>query len=336
MSNELSALIERVKRKTYTDRDIKILEAFVNQSVSQNTSQRGNNNFNANDLNANSVDIHIGDRNGITLEEIQAIVKEVTKLSDMGKVTASADEIGAREGSVPLTILSIEPALLNYLNSQLTTLDEVRKSGCLSEPQRVKFNSIKNKVSYIEEKNQELKLISYSIEQILTESTKSLSEKLRELKASQDDSLYNARAQICTQQNIKILEEFQEELRDGKVVSRWISQKKDELTDSMVRHVLDMHPNIESTASARRLKLFRISIGQFIERLCNCLELGSSSSLEEPETPVALEKESYIEAFEQLKKEIPGHMPSGGRSQLAEYIEYLTENLGNYKYENVE
>lgn len=331
MSDERDALYERV-REALPSEEAETLKQLLYPASSQHVSQTGKHNINA----QSGTIQHVGDRYGPTPEDIRAIVAELIGSNVIIRETTPVQQAGHHAREIPLPTLSVEPAMVKRLNSRLLTLEEISKSGYLAEPQGAEFSAIKEKLSSIESQNQELELISNDVDRILMQSIQSLTQRLQDLSKSQSDTLLEARSQTCIEQQIQILEDFQKELRAGTLVSRWLKREKGNLTSLLVNHVLETHPQIKSTSSERKLKLFSISVEQFIERLEYCLEWGRLDSLENPTTPIVLEDSAYAEAFEQLVKEFPEHLPKDGRSQLIEYVQHLKNNLESYQHIDID
>lgn len=333
MSDERDALYERIRR-TLPSEDAEALKQLLYPASSQHVSQTGQHNINTQ---SGTTIQHVGDRHyyGLTPEGIKAVFTKLVDSNVTLRATLSEEEANHSNQDIALPLLSAESALVEYLNSRLMTLDEISRSGHLPEHQQAEFNSIKVELSSFQEKNQELKLISSEIDRILRESIQSLSQKLQELSASQDESLLEARSQICIRDQIDILENFHKELQGGKVVSRWLTRERDSIRDSIVNHVLKTHPQIEATSSAHKMRMFVITIEQFIDRLDYCLQWGRLDGLRESVTPMVLESYAYIEALEKLKKELPNHLPEDGRSQLFEYVEYFQDSFKNDYTDNL-
>jgi hypothetical protein len=233
----------------------------------------------------------------------------------------------------PLTILTVDTQFIGLINSHLATIEELQKNGQLSSKQQSQFNTLKGKVSSLKEINQELGAIVSNADQILQEAIIVLKEKLGNLDKAQGESLLDARSHACLNHQIELLEQFQFALLHGKVVARWLDhQLSQNLAQDLGIYALTKYPQIRETISSRRLEVFYFSISQFLETLSHCLTWGRTNALENPITPVVVDDEIYITAFEHLKSLIPSHLPVDGISQLTEYTDYLIINLPTYNH----
>lgn len=274
-------------------------------------------------------------RNGFGVEEIRAIVQELQSHQTQSRPTDARPPDQTFENE-PL-VLIIEPAMVELINSRLAVIEELQKSGQLSSPQQVEFNSLRGKIYSFKEINQELELLANSFDRILKEAVISLTTKLRELDNSRGESLLEARSQVCLREQIELLTQFQTQLGDGKTVAYWLNRRRSQhLAQELGKRALDTHPKIKETVSSRRIEAFYFSIGQFLDQLSHCLTWGRANSLTNSGTPVVLDDKVYVTAFEYLKSLIPEHLPDAGIEQLKEYVDYLVKNLPNYRHLSID
>ena len=303
--------------------------------------------------------------------ELMSTVKELLKVQNLEKEDESS--YSTQEGSygedAPIPRLSIELVSIEKLNLQLSALDELNKFRQLSEKHRTEFNSAKSELLNIEKNLQKLNEASHKINRIHEESTQAFTQKIQELlllnerlnesKLSKDPygSAYleqlsqNLAQRIQKEEKLKqtdnterdpqikpesLVENFQQKIQLGKEVTCWLNREKQDIAKSLVNHVLTTYPKIKLNSSERMMRLFTLSIEQFIERLAYCLSWGRVDSLVDPVTPVVLEDYAYVEAFEQLEREMPDNLPEGGKAQMREYIEYLKNSLESYHHIQVE
>jgi energy-coupling factor transporter ATP-binding protein EcfA2 len=156
--------------------------------------------------------------------------------------------------------------------------------------------------------------------------------KLQELSASQQNHLIETSTQIGMQEQLDALTQIQLELEQGREVADWLEQHIDSLTQMIGQEALNAYPKIRDAATAKQIRIFYLSITQFIERLIHCLKWGRNDILETPEMPVVLEKKLYEVAFEKLKTIQPEQLPKEGIKQLENYINYLLESLSTYQH----
>jgi DNA-directed RNA polymerase specialized sigma24 family protein len=324
--DNLGAILERLKNNALTDADRAFLEQVVGNTTLQNVAQSGK--YNVNFDQASST--QIGDRYGLSIEELRAIVRELQTLQPQSNPTGSKqpEQIPDNE---PLAIPTISSQIVELINFRLAAIEELQKTGQLSSTQQTEFNDLKLKIHSVKEINQKLQAIANSVDRMLQEAVKTLAEKLRELDRSQEDRLLEASEHFCLKQQIELLEQFQADLSRGKFVARWLKSQQ-QLAQQLGQCALDAYPEIKATTSPRRLEAFYFSLEQFLERLGHCLTWGRTNSLEKPVTPVVLDDAVYVTAFEQLKTLIPDHLPDDGIEQLKEYIDYLVKRLPNYSH----
>ncbi len=272
----------------------------------------------------------IGYHYGPSVEEIRAIVQELQSLQPQTISTASKQPEQILDDE-PLAIHPIKPQIVEQINSRMAAIDELQKVGQLSNALQAEFNKVKGRVHALKPVNQELGAIANAVDRILQESLRPIVAKLRELDRSQGDSLLEASSRFSLKQQIELFEQFQADLSRGKLVAHWLKSQK-QLAQQIGQYALDAYPEIKEIASPHRLEAFYFSLEQFLERLEHCLTWGRTNSLEKPVTPVVLDDEVYVTAFEQLKTLIPDHLPDDGIDQLKEYIDYLVKSLPNYSH----
>lgn len=337
MSEDLQTIIDRVKAGILTPENIQaFLAAMRSGQVTVATGQQA---VAIGESAAESV-IVTGSNNqvnryGPTVEDIQAIVREIQSLQTQTYSTNTNQTVPVFE-SEPL-FLSIEPQMVEVINSRLAVIEELKKAEQLSKSQQIEFDRLKGKIYSLREINRELEALSDSIDRMLQEAVASLTNKLRDLYNFQGESLLEARSQICLGEQIELLIQFQAQLGDGRIVARWLErQRSQHVAQNLGQYALEAHSDVKGSISQRRLEAFYFSIEQFLERLNHCLTWGRTNSLTNPVTPVVLDDEVYVVAFEHLKSLIPNHLPDDGIEQLKEYIDYLVQNLPNYRHISID
>ncbi|MBW4652439.1 MAG: hypothetical protein KME20_05245 [Kaiparowitsia implicata GSE-PSE-MK54-09C] len=296
----------------------------VNQSISQDGK------FNT--VIKEGTDVQVGHRYyGPTVADIRAIVQTTLQVQSVPTPTELVDLIPENP---PLPTLIFEPQLANHLNTRLAALDELRKLGYLPQQHLADFNQVKEKVLQLMEVQQELSALAAKADILLQAGVDNLTAKLQALESSQDNSLLEARSQACLQEQIKLLQQFREELEDGKVVARWLDRKRaNGLARTLGKYTLQHYPDIQISASQGEIDAFYFTLDQFLENLSHCLTWGRKSSLENPITPIVIEDELYIFALEYLGFNLlPENLPSHSVVQLQGYIAYLVERLPDYEH----
>ena len=317
------------KSKKQIAKDNQVIQRTEEQSppnINQSVPQEGK--FNT--AIAEGTNVQVGDQyHGLDAEGIRAVVQALGPLLPH---TYLHDESVAVDDDSPLPMLSFEAELAERINSRLTTLEELRKSGQLAQTQAAAFNQVKGKVRSMMEMQQELEAIAANADRLLQGAINDLTEKLRELELSQDDSFFEARSQECLKEQLEVLQQFQAELSDGKVVAHWLNRERSkELAVRLGQYALSLHCEIRESSTQKQIDAFQLSIDLFLERLGHCLTWGRNNSLDSSVILMILEEKVYTSAFEKLKTEIPAHLPENGISQLLEYTDYLIQRLPSYE-----
>lgn len=263
------------------------------------------------------------------IKSIRGIIRELSKLQD-GIVDKEQIASSSLETS---SVLVLDPKIIEEINYRLSVIQELQKLHQFPKTLESNFNQLKNKVQTFQQIDQNLKNINFDADRILQEGMELLQTRLRELVTSREENLLEASSQACLKEQIEILMQFQEELRYGQIVARWLErQRSQNLAHSLGDYALAAYPQIRNNASPRRLEAFYFTIEQFLERLSHCLIWGRSNNLDNPSTPIVLSDEVYITTFEHLKNSIPAHLPTNGVEQLKEYIDYLIARLPEYRH----
>ena len=297
-------------------------------NVDQSVSQEGK--FNT--VIGEGTDVQVGHRYyGPTAADIRAIVQAALQVQSFPTATELADPTLE---NFPLPTLIFEPQLADHINTRLAALDELRKLGHLPQQHLADFNQVKGKVMQLMEAQQELSLLAAKADILLQAGVDNLTAKLQALETSQDNSLLEARSQACLQEQIKLLQQFREELEDGKVVARWLDRKRaNGLARILGQYTLDYYSDIQNSASQEKIDAFYFTLDQFLDNLSHCLIWGRKNSLENPVTPIVIEDELYIFALEYLGLNLlPANLPSHSVVQLRGYIAYLIERLPDYEH----
>jgi hypothetical protein len=210
-------------------------------------------------------------KNGLSAEDLRLILQELKSFQTQGNSvqhdSQGSDQDAFNFNNEPL-ILVIDSEIVERINAHLAAIEELQKVGQLPDIQRVSFRQLKEEICSLQKLDKQLNNLADMASQILQDAIKSLEGELRELAASSEDILYDARSQICLQEQIDILIEFQRLLGEGKVVARWLErQRLQNLAEQLVQYALDNYPHIKETASPRRLEAFCFSIEQILERL---------------------------------------------------------------------
>jgi hypothetical protein len=225
---------------------------------------------------------------------------------------------------------------IEKINSRLTKLEEIHQVAQISKDQCREFNDLKSRLQKLRSINPQLEEFAEISRQLLKQAIQELTNKLQELSQSQQNSIIDASSQICMQDQIDALTQFQLELEQGEEIANWIEQRLSQLIEKIVQEALNAYPEIQDTATAKQIRIFTLTVKQFIERLIVCLRLGYYDSLELPATPIILDEKIYKFAFERLREVLPERLPEKGIEQLEEYINYLIAQLPSYSHRFIE
>jgi hypothetical protein len=262
----------------------------------------------------------------IILEYIQANQTQADSINKNGSDHSIENE--------PLA-LKITPQVVDLINSRLAIIEEFQKAGQFSGIHPLEFNSLKMDIYSLKDINKNLTSLADKTDKILKEAVGSLSDKLKELSRSNGDRLMAASAQVRIEEEIKFLENFQERLRQNKIVAYWLSSERD-LAEHLGQYALSNYPEIQNSISQQKSDAFYLSIRLLLEQLCNCLTWDRKNSLDTAVIPIVIDDEIYIIAFNHLKTIIPERLPDNGMNHLQQYIDYLIKKLPEYRHINMD
>jgi len=282
-------------------------------------------------------DVHIGDRYGLSREELRAIIQELQTLQGHGEL-ASDYRFPEPAEDVLLEDLEIEidAQIIGLINSRLASIEELYNAKQLTESQLKKLKALKAKLYSLVKINQDLRELAAASNKLLQEAIQSLTEKLQELNISKSDSFATTHMQSCLQQYQELLLQLQMDLEEGKEIADWLDKGRSRIAQALGQHALGKYPTLKQATSPRSVEAFYFSLEQFLERLSHCLIWGRQISLEFPTTPVVLDDQVYITAFEYLMGMLPEELSDNGIEQLQEYVDYLVKRLPNYRHITIE
>lgn len=328
--NHLGAILERIRANTFTAADLELLEQALSYTAQTSVSQSGKYN-----LNLDEGSINVGDRYyGYSSNDIRSVIQEILR-AQTRQNTEGYRQSEEDQDNEQLEIPAINPNFVRLVNSRLSAIEELKNAGQLPDSQQTEFRNLKNKVRCLTDIDQELEEIASSVTRMLAEAVKLLTNQLQDLSSSQHESLLEARSQVCIEQQIELLNQFHMDLEQGKIVAHWLNRQRAPLVEELINCALAAYPEIRDTASPKTLKAFRLSIEQWLERLIQCLIWGRTDSLINPVTYIVLDDAVYTTAFNHLKTQLPAHLPSESIGHLREYIDFLIENLPNYRHRSI-
>lgn len=337
--DDLVAIIERFQKGEQIGEDVITIQQILNQlrsnrdpsTQNQNVQQVGK--YNNSLGKAENIE-QIGDRYGFDAEDVASVLIQI--LQALQPSQALTQSVKGTQSEVFWKNLTFDKqavaSFVEQINSRLTKLEEIHQVTQLSEQQRTEFNTLKSQARDLRDIDRKLEDIAEASRKLLQRAIQELAAKLKQLSALQQNHLIEASTQICIQEQLDALTQFQLELEQGKEVADWLDKRIASLTQTIGQEALNAYPKFRDAATAKQIRIFYLSIKQFIERLSQCLKLGNNDSLDTPITPVVLDEKLYEAAFENLKTLLPDRLPQEGIDQLEDYINYLLENLPTYQH----
>lgn len=338
MPEDLVVIIERLHKGEQTEEDVFTIQQILNQLCSNHDPSAQNQSIQLGKYNNSFGEAknigQIGDHIGFDAEDVASLLIQVLQALQPSPVLTQPIKATQAEGFWRnLTIdKQAVASFVEQINSRLKKLEEIHQVSQLSEQQRTEFNTLKSKVRGLRDIDRRLEDLAEASRQLLQRAIQELAAKLQELNASQQNHLIEASTQICMQEQLDALTQFQLELEQGKEVADWLNRRIDNLTQTIGQEAFNTYPKIRDAATAKQIRIFYLSIRQFMERLIECLKSGDNDSLEMPKTPVVLDEKLYEVAFENLKTLLPERLPKEGIDQLDEYINHLLESLPTYQH----
>jgi hypothetical protein len=334
MLEELGQLIEQLQAQALTqDERQRLGEILGNNNVVQRIKQSGKYNVNLEELSGSQ----IGDRiihQGLSIEEVTQLLLEILPLFNAIEPKAQPVDTASNPQSRPqndrLERLTFDAHLVESVNSRLAAVERINQAIQIPDDQQNAFNNLKANVQSLNKINRELEELAKNSEQLLQEAIDSLDTKLREANSTDQESHLNAIVRSCLKQHVKILQQFRQELGQGKQVARWLDQHRSNIAERLGTHALGIYP--QNGLTEKQVGDFYFTLEQFLERLSHCLQWGRFTTLDAPNTPKVLDNDLYLTAFHYLRDVIiPEHLPQEGVEQLNEYIDYLLKRLPTYR-----
>jgi len=329
MLEDLSQLIEQLQAQALTESERRKLDEILGNNLVQRIKQSGKYNVNLEELSG----AQIGDRiihQGISFEELMQLLLGILPFLHSSESRSQPANTVFRSQNGRLEKLTFDARLAESVNSRLAAVERIDQTIQLPEDQQNAFGILKTNVQSFKNVNRELEELAENSEQLLQEAIASLAVKLRETNSTVQDSHLNELVRSCLDQQVKILQQFQQELGQGKQVARWLNQQRSNLAERLGAHALSTHP--QNGLTEKQVGDFYLTLEQFLERLSHCLEWGRYTTLDTPNTPKILDDEIYLIAFSYLKETmIPDHLPQEGVEQLNEYVDYLVKRLPTYR-----
>lgn len=243
--------------------------------------------------------------------------------------------------SQPLEPLKVNFKQVREVNSDLEYVRSLELKGYLQESQKTAFEKIKHEVHALNEFSLKLNRLHFETKALLADSKMSLIEKIKTLKIESEKMLDPqslaklSQEQECKERELKILQEFMEEIEESGKVSVWLESKGKALAKRFGREALDSFPEIKNGLDAKRIGYFCYSINQFIEQVSHCLKWGRYEILDSPGIPLMLDYRVYEKAFCLIKEFVENNLPlrfgQAGKRLTGEYIDYLISQLSVYE-----
>lgn len=241
----------------------------------------------------------------------------------------------------PLETLEINPDKIERVNSDLSFVENLQQKGYLDESQVTIFAKIKQEVHFLNEFNPKLEQLYLESKALLADARLSLAKKIEELKLSSEKTLDPenllklSQEKDCREGELRILQDFMDELEDSNLVAAWINDRAKALAKKLGREALDSFPEIRHNLNDEDVGYFCFSIYQFLEQISHCLRWGRYEILDSPDIPLVLDHSVYEKAFFLIKECIENDLPKRfgqiGKGLVGEYIDYLISRLHTYE-----
>ena len=285
-------------------------------------------------------DVHIGDRyEGISPDIIQTIIRSAIQAfqqlqSQNSDINTIQDYKPSDDESLELLELNIDPQTIEWINSRLITIENLRNAGHLVANEQEDFKILQRKVRLLSQFDQDLQEIKRSSDRLLRKAVKSLEVKLGGVSNSQISSFSDMESYDCLAQKLQLLQQFQTELEQGQEIARWLDKQRSSLAEELGQHALEAHIKIKQTISSKEVEAFYFTVELLLERLSHCLTWGRAKSLKTAKVPVILDDSVYETAFKYLLDLAlnDDDLPDEGVDQLREYVDYLIQNLPKYRH----
>jgi hypothetical protein len=241
----------------------------------------------------------------------------------------------------PLESLEINLDQVEKVNADLNFVDDLQQKGYLDDSQGTTFAKIKQEVHLLNNFNSKLDQLYLESRALLADAKISLAKKIEELKISSekiidpDNLLKLNQEKDCKESELKILQNFIDELEDSSLVAAWMNDKAKAFAKKFGREALESFPHIGCDLSNEDVGYFCFSIYQFLEQIIHCLKWGKYEILDSPGIPLVLDRSVYEKAFSLIKECIENDLPKrfnqAGKRLAVEYIDYLMGSLKTYE-----
>ncbi|MBE9111622.1 toll/interleukin-1 receptor domain-containing protein [Nodosilinea sp. LEGE 07298] len=241
----------------------------------------------------------------------------------------------------PFKPLEINLDQLEIVNSDLSFVESLQQKGYLDESQGAKFARIKQEVHSLNKFNPKLDHLHDESKALLAGARSSLAKKVEELKRNSEQTLDSenllklSQEKDCKEGELRILQNFMDELEDSSLVAAWINHRAKTLAKKIGREALESFPKIGHDLSDEDVGYFCFSIYQFLEQISHCLRWGRYDILDSPGIPLVLDRSVYEKAFSLIKECIENDLPKrfnqAGKRLAVEYIDYLMGSLKTYE-----
>lgn len=228
----------------------------------------------------------------------------------------------------------------------------------LSEEERVAYNSVKQKIRYLNNIKRELQgdLTSYQYRQktleddlkrLLVNIDRSLERQLHEVTQTAEQGLKNRSAEIHAEQKLleeqlKAIRQFRHDLEEGKKAATWLDINSESLSRMAGKHALRWQifhkpiSQIFNHPSSEEAEIFFKTLKKFIDRIIHCLTWGRANVLDARTVTLNLDWRIYELALKYIKNQAwqdtkrSSSISKEAFSQLETYINRLIHQLKYY------
>ncbi|WP_155523609.1 hypothetical protein [Nodosilinea nodulosa] len=285
-------------------------------------------------------EIHIGDiiNHNLDQNSIDMLVSAIKSANDL-----SGGAIFRHLERRPLEILKVDSEQIKQVNSDLRLIENFDKKGYLSTTQQNAFTILKQEIHSLNDFNYRLDKLHSAAKSLLEEGKENLVKKIESLRI-ESEKLLNPSAieklvqeRRCKQSELKILEDFIQDLEESAGIAVWIDRTRKALAKRFGREALKAFPDIESSTNPEKVSYFCFSIYQFLEQISHCLKWGRHDILDSPEIPLVFDHRVYAAAFSLIKdaidRDMSGRFDAASRKLASDCIDYLISQLPFYEQE---
>lgn len=281
-------------------------------------------------------DIHIGDRIGLGIKDVQALIQTILVSHSTRVENSSYTKLLSPDGR--LAKLIVDAQQIEIINVRLAAIEEISNAGQLDETWSQEFELLKQRTYSLSNLNLELQEIANKAQELFDVALQDLDAKIQELTNLSSKELKELLAEgidpsqhlACLQEQFQLISQFQRKLDEGKAGSNWLNPNITAFARVAGRHSLEQYSESRQSTTTQQTEEFYFSIEQFLERVSHCLSWGRYQVLDVYDIPLIFQPCVYEAAFEFIKRLAPPYLSAESKKQIEDYINYLILRLPLY------